>query len=205
MILLPQKINVIWNPANIKHYTSLGYIFTKNHDRFNINVLDLPRTSPKRIKCVCDYCGHKFSAIFRLVNPNRPFLYKAELKDVCGSHTSCFSTKIKEICIEKYGVISPFCLEVIKAKSKQTCLKKYGLNFASNLPSIKEKTEQTCLKKYGTKSPLQNKHIKGKANQKVIDKYGVNNVFQSNEIKEKSLLAPPFKKPGSPKINGQSY
>lgn len=184
MIILPQTIEVTWNNANIAHYQSKGYTYTRNKERFIVNVLDLPITSSKKVRCTCDYCGSNFETLYRLVSPYRKIKYRSELKNVCGVNSPCFTEKVKEICLEKYGVRSPLCLDEIKEKSKQTCIIKYGSENVSSLTESKEKTKQTCLKKYGVSSPMQNKLIKEKSKRTILENYGVTNVFQSDKIKE---------------------
>lgn len=185
MIILPQTIEVVWNNANRVHYENRGYVYTKNKGKFTINVIDLPITSSKKVRCLCDYCGSNFETLYRLVCPYRKVKYESELKNVCGVNNHCFKEKVKEICLEKYGVVSPFCLDTIKEKSKQTRLTKYGIENVSSLFETKEKAKQTCLKKYGVCSPMQDKITKEKSKQTILKNYGVDNVFKSEKIKEK--------------------
>ena len=57
MGLIDETVNVRWNGSNKKHYTSLGYEFTKIGNEFKVKVMDLPKGSNVKVKCMCDNCG----------------------------------------------------------------------------------------------------------------------------------------------------
>ena len=57
--------------------------------------------------------------------------------------------KLKQTCLEKYGVEYILQSKEIREKSKQTCLEKYGVEFSAQADVVKEKIKQTCLKRYG--------------------------------------------------------
>ena len=46
-----------WGLKNKKHYESLGYIFTKYGDEFEVKVEDLTKGSCVKVWCICDNCG----------------------------------------------------------------------------------------------------------------------------------------------------
>jgi 5-methylcytosine-specific restriction endonuclease McrA len=60
MILENQKIEVVWNGFTKKHYKEKGYSYTRQGDKFYVNVEDLPEGSNKEIIICCDYCDEKF-------------------------------------------------------------------------------------------------------------------------------------------------
>lgn len=49
-----------WNNANKKYYQDKGYVFTKNGDRFYVNIEDLSHTSDVPLKIICDDCGKEY-------------------------------------------------------------------------------------------------------------------------------------------------
>ena len=57
MGLISKSAMVKWNGANKKHYESLGYVFTKIGDEFEVRVEDLTKGSITKVKCKCDGCG----------------------------------------------------------------------------------------------------------------------------------------------------
>ena len=67
----------------------------------------------------------------------------------CVNNDPNIKMKIKNTCLEKYGVENAAKSKIIKEKSKQTCLEKYGVEFTTQTIIMKEKSKQTCLEKYG--------------------------------------------------------
>ena len=57
--------------------------------------------------------------------------------------------KIKNTCLERYGVENPFMDENVKQRIKQHNLEKYGGNSPMCSSEIREKSSQICLDKYG--------------------------------------------------------
>ena len=57
MGLVSKTAKVKWSPSNKKHYKSLGYIFTKMRDEFEVRVEDLPKNSTTKVECSCDNCN----------------------------------------------------------------------------------------------------------------------------------------------------
>lgn len=57
MGLITETVKVKWNGSNKKHYESLGYVYTKLGDEFEVNVKDLTKGSNAKVNCVCDGCG----------------------------------------------------------------------------------------------------------------------------------------------------
>ena len=105
--------------------------------------------------------------------------------NICAQSSDEIKQKIKQTCLEKYGVDSPLKSDKIRNKSKQTCLEKYGVDNPAKLEENKEKVKQTCLKKYGTISTTQCKEIRDKIKQTCLEKYGVDNPAKLEENKEK--------------------
>jgi hypothetical protein len=116
--------------------------------------------------------------------------------------------KMKQTCLEKYGVDNPFKNEEIKEKIKQTNLEKYGVENYAQTEECKEKAKQTNLERYsveyysqtdehnervkqtsqekfGTDYYTQTDEYKERARQTCLDKYGVDNPFKDEAIKEK--------------------
>ena len=186
MLILPQTIIISWNKKNRKYYESLGYIFTKNNEKIEIDVLQLPYKSKIKVNCICDYCKKNVKKLFKIVNPNRNVKFKAELKDICKNHTKCFHKKLKELNLERYGVKNTSQRPEIKAKCKQTCLNKYGVVSPMLNKDIQEKAKQTCLKKFGTKNAFQSEIIKNKIKKTFLKRYNVETPSHSEEIQNRT-------------------
>ena len=57
-----QKVIVSWSSRNKYYYESLGYIYTKMHDKFEVIMKELLPSSNAKIVGVCDKCGAEFEA-----------------------------------------------------------------------------------------------------------------------------------------------
>jgi len=59
-MLISKTVMVKWNRQNRKHYTDLGYVYTKYKDEFEVKVEDLPKSSRGSsvlVEVQCDICG----------------------------------------------------------------------------------------------------------------------------------------------------
>lgn len=54
---------------------------------------------------------------------------------------------------------NPFNRPEIQEKIKNTCMEKYGVKNPGQIQEVKEKIKETCLRKYGVKNPMQNEEI----------------------------------------------
>lgn len=54
--LVSNTIKIKWNPANKKYYESLGYIFTKCGDEFEVRIEHLTKGSGVKVEGFCDNC-----------------------------------------------------------------------------------------------------------------------------------------------------
>lgn len=86
--------------------------------------------------------------------------------------------KIKNTCLEKYGVDNAAKAKDIQSKMKNTCLKKYGTKNIFSSEIGKKKIKETLLKKYGVENPQQNNEIKKKTKETLLKKYGITCGFQ---------------------------
>lgn len=74
--------------------------------------------------------------------------------------------KAKETKIKRYGVNGN------PEKMRQTCLEKYGVPVSSQAQSVKDKNRQTCLERYGTTSNFSNPEARKKQVENGRKKYG---------------------------------
>lgn len=121
--------------------------------------------------------------------------------------------KIKETCIEKFGVQNPSQSEAIKKKKENTCFKNYGTayfmqsevgkinmkqtcnekydcDWATQSYQMKEKAFETNLKKYDNKCSLHGTTEEGKAiiekvKNAINEKYGTTYYIASDDFKQK--------------------
>lgn len=94
--------------------------------------------------------------------------------------------KMRNTCIEKYGVSSFTKTSEFKPKLQSTCIEKYGFTTSSLSPVVQEKRKQTCLNKYGKESFSQTREFLDKSKKTCLEKYGVEHHFQDKTIVEKA-------------------
>lgn len=204
-LILPQTITIKWHYTNEDYYKSKKYVFTKYNDSFEVDAVDLPQYSSKKVKCQCDYRKRVFFIkFFRIKFDN--YLYKSETKTACSK---CLQLKVKEINLERYGVehtsqldsvklktkntninrygyIAPMGNENVKQKYKNTCMNKYGFDSSNKSIVVKDKIKNTMLKRYNVTAAAKNKEIYNKIKSTNIKKYGVDNPAKNDSIKLKA-------------------
>ena len=124
----------------------------------------------------CKYCH----CVLQPVTQNRS-INQFELK----SCIKCQPLKIKETCLEKYGVDNFQKTSLWKVAVENTCLEKYGDRWVTKVNQIKDKIKLTNLFKYGEHTPQKNNEIKEKAKNTCIEKYGGNQPSHQKEVLQK--------------------
>lgn len=74
--------------------------------------------------------------------------------------------------LAKYGVSNPAQLEEIKQKIKETCLDRYGVEYSAQSITKREKTIATNLSRYGHDVPTKSDVIKDKIQKTIKEKLG---------------------------------
>ena len=105
------------------------------------------------VEFICN-CGVEYNKTFRLLYEIGAFC------KICTKNKR--KEKVKQTCIERYGVEFPSQTEDFKNRVKQTCLDKYGVEYTLQSQEVKNKSKQTCLDKYGFENPSQSPDIKNK-------------------------------------------
>lgn len=104
--------------------------------------------------------------------------------------------KIKNTCLEKYGVINPLMTQEVKEKSRKTCLEKYGVDhytktqefketIAEQYDSIQEKTKVTNQAKYGVDYHTSLPETQDKITKTCLEKYGYKRASGHQDIQQK--------------------
>lgn len=105
--------------------------------------------------------------------------------------TSCVNldpdtqSKIKNTCLDRYGVDHPNKSKEIRKKTVKTCIERYGVDNPNKSKEIREKTKKTNLKRYGVENVYQSEEIKEKIKETHLKKRGVEYPAQSKEVQEK--------------------
>ena len=121
----------------------------------------------------CPVCGKKYG-INKNVNLTRGY------SNTCGTTCGTLNVrqKIKQTCLQRYGVDNPNKTDYVRQKIKQTCLQKYGVQVSTKSETAKQQLKQTCLQKYGVASPILYEQFKKKIQRtKALKKY---KKFQQN-------------------------
>jgi len=129
----------------------------------------------------CIFCDNK--VIVKSLSSNKKW---GSLGITCSDKKCIYKNQLekrKKTYFDKYGG-HPLQNEEIKNKIKQTCLDRYGVEYVFQNSDIKEKITKTCLKKYGVKNSSQNEQIKRKREETMINKYGAKYPMQNEEIKK---------------------
>lgn len=91
--------------------------------------------------------------------------------------------RVRQACLEKYGVEFTSQIQHVKDKAKKTNLERYGVEHTLSLPSIREKGKRSRLDKYGNANYRNEDKIK-KTN---LEKYGAENAMSNPDIVAKSI------------------
>ena len=183
-LILPQTVKVRTNGMTCKHYREKGYTFKKCGDFIEVNVLDLPKGSTTKVKCICDVCGKETEVCYGHVAE-----YNKENKlIICGSKF-CKCKKYEDTCIKKYGVKCPLQSEEVREKIENTNLERYGSKSPLGSKEIRNKSEKTWQKNYGENitNPFQAEEVKEKIKQTNLEHHGCEYPTQNEEIRNKGI------------------
>ena len=176
----------LYNPNTLRRYTSrIEGKYNKDIYEYLVNRYDDSDSLKETLFRIyngieehpkCPTCG-------------KPLVFKGIFfkfcSNICAQSSDEIKQKIKQTCLEKYGVDNYNKTKESKEKIKQTCLEKYGVEYFWQSDECKEKIKQTCLEKYGVDSPLKSEKIRNKGKQTCLEKYGVDNPAKLEENKEK--------------------
>ena len=176
----------VYNPNTLRRYTSrIEGKYNKDIYEYLINRYDDSDSLKETLFRIyngieehpkCPTCG-------------KPLVFKGIFfkfcSNICAQSSDEIKQKIKQTCLEKYGVDNYNKTKESKEKIKQTCLEKYGVEYFWQSDECKENIKQTCLEKYGVDSPLKSEKIRNKGKKTCLEKYGVDNPAKLEENKEK--------------------
>jgi len=97
--------------------------------------------------------------------------------------------KIKDTCLERYGVVNPSCIQDIKNKKEATYLEHYGMH-PRKTEEVKEKYKKKCLERYNTDNTAKIQEVRDKIKQTFEEKYGghpMHNQTVKDKVKDTCL------------------
>ncbi len=162
------------------NYDLLKNIIDKNNVELTEDYKEqkLTRDTIIKGKCISNDCNSIFSKTLRLLNDNAgPYCVTCSRK--IGHE------KLKNTCLENYGVDHPTKSKDVIKKRDETNLKKYGVKCSLRGKEAIEKTKQTNIKLYGVENVSQSKEIWDKIKNSNKEKYGTDYGFQSEIVKKK--------------------
>jgi hypothetical protein len=154
-MILDDFVEIKGHSKNIKYYTSKGYDI-KVGTNLLVKTSDLSKGSSVLINCKCDNCSDTKKLEFKEYYNRTDGINS---KYYCSK---CKGLKIKETCIERYGVDNPMKVESIKTSMINNIIDKYGVNHYSKTSEYKTKYKNTCTKRYGVDNASKSKDIKKK-------------------------------------------
>lgn len=135
-MLLSKVVKLKWNTKNRKHYESIGYIFTKYGDEFDVKVEDLTPSSKAVVEVECDFCHN---VVVKKKYQTYNIQHHEKYGDCCAS---CQSKKNKLICMDKYGVDNGSKTEYAIEKIKQVSMERYGVDNPSKISDVRLKLSE---------------------------------------------------------------
>lgn len=148
-MLISQTADVVINSSNMQYYKNLGYDVTHNKEIISVKVEHLQDYCKSMITVYCDYCGKVYDMDYTHYY-KRVLCHEFVKKCACKK---CYTYKVKEGNLSKYGVESLMQLEEVKEQFKKTCIEKYGVDNPSKCEEVKLKKEITTLANYGVDNP----------------------------------------------------
>lgn len=182
-MLLSDKATVIWNSRNKRHYTNLGYTYTKMGDPFDVSVCDLTKGSQAFVLLRCDYCGKEYKIQWYTYK----YIHRKSSiqNDACAD---CCEMKAKDAVIEKYGSHQEMYFSS-NEKRVATNISRYGTENVFGSSEIKKRIVNTNLSRYGVAYTQQSENVRNKTIRTCMEKYGVENyveLFKGTFIGENS-------------------
>lgn len=170
-MIVQDKMKIVANQGNVR-VIKKSHVDVKMGEEYIIDVKNLSIGSHIQIKVKCDFCDYV-----------RYIQYKEYVKNVEKDgyyYCSCCSPKkVKNTCVEKYGVNCYFQTDI----SKNSIKEKYGCDNVFQNEEIKKLSKETKMIKYNnTNFNNIEKHRKT-----IMEKYGVNNISKSTLIKQKKI------------------
>lgn len=168
--------------TKIKHKYSniLKYIENRYTDSLSLNESIKRMYYNIEVHPICPICGKlvKYAGYY-----NKMFFDYCSNK--CFRKSTLWKEKVKQTCIDKYGVENPMLVDKFKEKLKNTCLEKYGVTNGGGSKQSIEKIKATLKERYGVEHIYKLEYFKYKYKQTCLKKYGVTNSFASKEVVEK--------------------
>lgn len=144
-IVLPQKVKIKWIGNTRKHYESKGYVYTKNLDKFEVNVEDLTSGSMVNVDVQCDFCKTIYKMPYKDYLHLRSDLYCCP---ECLKHKKKYRDKNGNLCFAEIPYRNKEWLYneyIVKDRLAEDIAKDYSIN----IRTLREWISKFKLVKYG--------------------------------------------------------
>lgn len=187
----------LWDEVTKHHeryFSGVGIIWKQKMYNYINDIIRIPKCDIPECNNDCNFDK----------NMNR---YNTYCSNKCVNNSVDRLNKIKETCVNRYGVVNPMKNNVIREKVKNTVNEKmncdpnyvsgitkkrkdvytsrYGVDNPNKNGDVIEKKKRTCLIRYGAISNLCVESNKDKVKNTCIDEYGVDNPMKLDVIKKK--------------------
>ncbi len=158
----------------------LSYLENRYKDSDSLNETILRIRDHIEIHPHCKTCGKKLN--FNYIRGH----LQEYCSQKCSHNNEIVKEKMKQTCLEKYGVENGGASKQAQEKIKQTCLKHYGVEYSWQAKEVKNKIIDNHRKNLGVDWPMQSKKVQEKSKQTCLQKYGCEYSGQSEIKKQKS-------------------
>ncbi len=185
-MILSEYVKIKINTNKLKNIYSKYEPF-KLGDIIDIKPKDLTSGSHVKIKVKCDTCDNE-----------NEMMYKEYIRvtkfDGLYYCRKCAAIKVKNTCIERYGVTNVSKSQTIIDAIKTTIQEKYGVNNIMNLEETRQKIKNVFIEKYGYNHPMKNKEFLKEFKRKNFEETGYETPFESSRVQEKIFKSSRYSK-----------
>ena len=158
----------------------LNYLQNRYNDSDSLNETILRIRDHIEFHPYCKTCGKKLN--FNYIRGH----LQEYCSQKCSHNNDSVKEKMKQTCLERYGVENAGASKQAQEKIKQTCLNHYGVEYSWQATEVKEKIRQQNIKNLGVNYPMQSNIVKEKSKQTCLKKYGCEYTGQTEIKKQKS-------------------
>ena len=173
------EIEICGHRTNYKYYKDRGYDIQYKKSIL-IKIEDLMPGSTIKLTTICDKCGATNS------NAYRDYYNYTKGLTIDYYCSKCSKLRLKETCIQKYGVDNPMKNKNIKDKVIKTLTERYGVDNPKKSSVLIEKEKDNILKKWNGKHYMLDDKIRKKFKNTMVNNWGVEWSQQNKTISEKS-------------------
>ena len=163
------------------YFTSSKYVREFREENGDPDIIKIHRTFSDKCSCV----SFENEYLTKIDAKNHPLFLNENnsAKDMFrGEISEEEKQRVKETCINKYGVDNPSKFPEFKLKKIETSIRNWGYENPSQVPQIQEKKIETSIRNWGYENPNQSPLISQKKRETCLEKYGYEYALQVPEF-----------------------